>query len=129
MDASLLRASFDLIAPRKEEFAEAFYHRLFEKYPETRQLFAQTDMPKQARTLAATLAMIVAGIEKGENVVPLLQGLGARHTSYHVLPEHYPLVEEVLLETFQSTLGPQWTPAYQDTWTEAYQMIAQTMAG
>ena len=129
MDASLLRASFDLIESRKDEFAEAFYNRLFEKYPETRQFFAQTDMPKQARTLAATLAVVVAGVEKGENLVPTLQSLGARHKTYNVLPEHYPLVGEILLETFQSTLGPQWTSAYQGAWIEAYQVIAQTMAG
>src|SRR6516165_7389663 len=36
MDARLLRSSFDLIAPEKDQFAEAFYQRLFEKYPQTR---------------------------------------------------------------------------------------------
>lgn len=128
MNVSLLRTSFDLIAPRKDEFAEAFYRRLFEKYPETRQFFATTDMTTQARALAATLAVVVAGVEKGEDLTPALKSLGGRHKTYGVLPEHYPIVGEILIETFQKELGPQWLPAYQDAWLQAYEIIAKTMA-
>src|SRR5690348_14796130 len=102
MDARLLRSSFDLIAPNKDQFAEAFYQRLFEKYPQTRPFFAHTDMSVQARSLAATLTVVVSGVEKGDNLVPTLQALGARHKTYGVRPEHYPIVGEVLIETFQS---------------------------
>jgi len=88
MDARLLRSSFDLIAPEKDQFAEAFYQRLFEKYPQTRPFFANTDMSMQARALAATLALVVAGVEKGDDLTPTLQSLGARHRTYGVQPEH-----------------------------------------
>jgi hypothetical protein len=43
-----------------------------EKYPEMRQFFAQVDMSQQARKLVATLEVVVAGIEKGENITPAL---------------------------------------------------------
>jgi hemoglobin-like flavoprotein len=128
MNASLLRISFDLIAPHKDKFAEAFYQHLFEKYPETRQFFAGTDMPKQARALAGALALVVAGIEKGDDVTPILKQLGERHKTYGVQAEHYPIVGEILIETFQDTLGDQWTPAYQDAWIQAYGVIAQVMS-
>lgn len=128
MNASLLRTSFHLIEPNKDAFAEAFYRRLLEKYPEMRQFFAQVDMSHQARKLAATLEVVVAGIEKGENITPALQNLGERHKSSGVRPEHYPMVGKVLIETFHETLGSEWTPAYQEAWVQAYEMIAQTMA-
>lgn len=127
MNASLLRASFDLIAPRKDEFAEMFYQRLFAKYPSTRAFFAKTDMSRQARSLAGALALVVAGVEKEENLTPALQSLGKRHATYGVLSEHYPIVGEILLESFQDFLGPQWTPAYQEAWSEAYGVISKTM--
>lgn len=128
MNAALLRESFDLIAPNKDEFAEAFYRRLFEKYPSTRQFFANTDMSKQARALAATLAVVVAGVEQGEDLVPTLQKLGGRHKTYGVVSDHYPIVGEILIETFQNTLGPRWTSAYQDAWVQAYTVIAEVMS-
>ena len=128
MDARLLRSSFNLIAPNKDQFAEAFYQRLFEKYPQTRSFFAKTDMAVQARALAATLAVVVAGVEKGDDLTPTLQSLGARHKTYGVLPEHYPIVGEVLIETFQNRLGSQWTPAFQNAWVQAFTIIAQVMS-
>jgi hemoglobin-like flavoprotein len=128
MNAALLKESFSLIEPEKDTFAASFYQRLFEKYPATRAFFAETDMKKQARTLAATLAVVVAGVEKGEDLVPTLQKLGARHKTYGVVSDHYPIVGEVLIETFQTTLCPRWTPAYQDAWVQAYTVIAQVMA-
>lgn len=125
MDATLLRTSFDLIEPNK--LAEVFYRRLFEAYPETRVLFAETDISAQAHKLAATLAIVVTSVEKGENVVPALRTLGERHRTYGVLPEHYPLVGKLLLEVLQDTLGSQWTPAYQEAWSQAFEFMAQTM--
>ncbi|HTI15073.1 MAG TPA: globin family protein [Dictyobacter sp.] len=124
----MLRASFDLVESDKDEFAATFYRRLFEKYPETQQFFAKTDMQQQARALASTLTVVVAGVEKGDNLVPALQSLGSRHKTYGVLPEHYPIVGEVLIETFQNVLGDNWTPAFQEAWVQAYEVIAQTMA-
>ena len=128
MNALLLKESFDLIAPTKDEFAEAFYNRLFEKYPATRGFFAKTDMTKQARALAATLAVVVAGVEKGEDLVPTLQSLGGRHKTYGVVPEHYPIVGEILIETFKTTLGDKWTLSYEDAWVQAYTVIAGVMS-
>lgn len=128
MDARLLRSSFDLIAPEKDKFAEAFYLRLFEKYPQTRPFFANADMSMQARSLAATLALVVASVEKGDDLTPALQALGARHKTYGVRPEHYPIVGEILIETFQKRLGSRWTPAFQNAWMEAFSTIAQVMS-
>ena len=73
--------------------------------------------------------MVVAGVEKGDDLTPTLQTLGARHKTYGVLPEHYPIVGEVLIETFQNRLGSQWTPAFQNAWIQAFTIIAQVMSG
>ena len=129
MDAVLLRESFNLVAPDKEKFAEAFYDRLFTTFPETRQLFAKTDMKQQQTALIAAIALVVAGVEKGENLAPVLRTLGERHEKYGVKPEHYSLVGQALLETFSAFLGPQWTPAYLETWTQAYTVVSQGMIG
>ena len=128
MDAGLLRSSFDLIAPNKDQFAEAFYQRLFAKYPQTRPLFAHTDMSQQARTLASTLALVVANVERGNDLIPTLQALGTRHKTYGVQPDHYPIVGEVLIETFRNTLGSRWTAAFENAWIEAFSAIAQVMS-
>jgi len=129
MDVVLLRESFNLVAPDKEKFAEAFYERLFTTFPHTRQLFAKADMKQQQAALMSAIALVVAGVEKGDNLAPVLRALGERHEKYGVKPEHYALVGQALLETFGAFLGPQWTSAYLDTWTQAYTVVSQGMIG
>jgi hemoglobin-like flavoprotein len=127
MNIPLLRQSFDMIAPHKEIFAQRFYERLFFDYPETRQLFAQTDMRRQGGSLVATLAVVITGAERGENIGAVVQALGARHGRYGAKTEHYPLVGAVLIATFREFLKERFTDAMEQSWVEAYEIIAEKM--
>jgi hemoglobin-like flavoprotein len=127
MDVSLLKQSFNRVAPQEEEFAQSFYQRLFSYYPETLQLFAHTDMKRQGNSLMATLAAVIACAERCENLVPTLQKLGAKHHQYGAKPEHYPLVGSVLLETFHEYLGQNFAIEMQDAWNQAYELISEQM--
>jgi hemoglobin-like flavoprotein len=127
MNATLLKQSFEMVAPQKEAFAHSFYERLFSYYPETKQLFAQTNMKRQEGSLVATLAIVVAGVERGDNLTPILQELGKKHQVYGAKAEHYPLVGGVLLETFNEYLGPKFTPEMEDAWSQAFEVISGQM--
>lgn len=127
MNVALLKESFDMIVPQKDVFAHSFYERLFTDYPQTRALFAQTDMRRQENSLAATLATVVAGVQRGDNLVPILQQLGQRHKRYGAQAEHYPLVGAALLETFHQYLGSRFTPEMQEAWEEAFEIISAQM--
>jgi hemoglobin-like flavoprotein len=124
MNAQLLRTSFDLISP--EKFAHAFYVRLFERYPMLRSLFVQ-DISIQEHSLAATLQIIVQAAEQQEDLSQMLYLLGKRHVMYGVLPEYYPLLQTVLLETFSASLGERFTPAMRQAWTETYENVSAAM--
>ena len=127
MDALLLKQSFEIIKPQQEAFADSFYRRLFVYYPETQKLFAHTEMKRQKSSLTATLATIVASVERGDNLMPTLQKLGERHQRYGVMPEHYPLVGGVLLETFKEYIGPSFSIDMQDAWSKAFEIISSLM--
>jgi len=127
MDAVLLKQSFEIIKPQQEAFANSFYQRLFAYYPETQKLFAHTDMERQKSSLMATLATVVATVERGDNLIPTLQRLGERHQHYGVTPDHYPLVGGVLLETFKEYIGPSFSFAMQNAWSKAFELISSHM--
>jgi methyl-accepting chemotaxis protein len=127
INVPLLKQSFSLITSQEEEFAQSFYQRLFSYYPETLQLFAHTDMKRQGSSLMATLVAVISGAERGENLIPILHKLGAKHYRYGAKAEHYPLVGSVLLETFYEYLGPRFTIAMQDAWNQAYELISEQM--
>ena len=126
MDAKDLRTSLDLLVD-KDAFAQQFYQRLFRGFPDTAQLFARTDWQQQYSSLMATLAYVVSGVEKGENLLPALHSLGKKHSSQQVKPEDYPKVGASLLATFKQILGDQFTPQMAASWTAAFGMIATEM--
>ena len=125
----LLESSFQQVLGQREAFAETFYQRLFMLYPQTRQLFAHTNMKHQQNVLMAALATVISSLKKAEQekLASILKELGWRHASYGVRPEHYQMVATALLETFAIYLGRAWTRELNDAWTEAYGAIVALM--
>jgi len=127
LQIELLESSFQAVAPCGEAFVIAFYERLFTSFPQTRAFFASTDMKEQRKKLLGALALVIQNLRKPEVLTSALKGLGQRHVSYGVLPEHYPIVGGVLLETFSDVLGDRWTPAYHEAWAQAYEAVCALM--
>jgi hemoglobin-like flavoprotein len=127
LQIELLESSFQAIAPQGGAFVTAFYERLFTSFPQTRAFFTSTDMKEQRKKLLGALALVIQNLRKPEVLTSALKGLGQRHVNYGVRPEHYPIVGAVLLETFADFLGERWTPALQDAWTQAYEVVCAIM--
>jgi hemoglobin-like flavoprotein len=127
VQGELLESSFQAVILHGEAFVTAFYERLFTRFPETRVLFAATDMLEQRKKLQQSLALIVEHIQRPEDLGDMLRELGRRHVTYGVRPEHYPLVGSVLLETFADFLGKYWTQAHHDAWVKGFEAVCGLM--
>ena len=127
LNIDLLESSFAKIRPKLSEFAASFYHNLFLQYPETKPLFSSTNMASQEQKLVDSLLLVVLNLRKPGFLTEALQGLGTRHVAYGALPEHYPLVGNTLLTTFEQYLNSDWTAEVKQAWTEAYNLISKTM--
>ncbi|MBD2484881.1 globin domain-containing protein [Planktothrix sp. FACHB-1365] len=123
----LVETSFEKIKPHAVEFVASFYQNLFEAYPETQHLFGKTDMDKQGKKLLNSLILLVEGLRTPEVLVPILKDLGARHKGYGTVAEYYPLVGEILLQTFADYLQEDWTPEVAQAWLEIYTTTSQLM--
>lgn len=122
----LLQTTFEKIRPITDTVAKSFYDKLFELDPSVKSLF-KGDMKKQGRMLMSAINMVVNGLNRPEETIPAIQELGKRHVTYGVKNEHYDTVGEALLSTLEQYLGDDFTSEVNQTWTEAYTLIAQTM--
>lgn len=127
LKVELLEQSFEKVKPQANAFITSFYDNLFTDYPAAKPLFAHTNMAEQGNKLLASLVLVVENLRKPNVLSETLRGLGARHVKYGALPEHYPLVGNTLLKTFEQYLGEDWTPATKQAWTEAYGAITEIM--
>jgi hemoglobin-like flavoprotein len=103
-----------------------FYDRLFQLDPSLRRMF-RSPQEEQARKLAHVLTVVIKGLSKAEQILPAVEQLGRRHSSYGVHPEHYATVGAALLWTLQSGLGEAFTPEVRDAWASAYSLLSSTM--
>jgi len=127
LNVELLETSFGKVKPNANEFASSFYTNLFTTYPEAKPLFANTNIEEQSKKLLASLVLVVENLRKPEVLSDSLKGLGARHVKYGALPEHYPLVGNALLMTFEQFLKADWTPETKQAWVDAYGAITEIM--
>lgn len=114
------------IAPQADAVARRFYARLFELEPDLRRLF-QPDMASQRDKLMAVLAAAVDGLGRIEALVPLLEGLGARHARYGVRDAHYDVVGRALLDALADAFDERGKPELLDAWARVYALLAGAM--
>ena len=127
LNIDALEGSFDQVAARGDELVESFYERLFAVAPGVRPLFAGTDLKRQKGMLLAALVLLRNSLRDLESVTPKLRDLGARHVRYGALPEHYPIVGEVLIASMAEVAGDAWTVEYEQAWTEAFAVVSAAM--
>ena len=123
----LVQDSFAKVVPMQEQAAGLFYGRLFETAPETRPLFAGTDMALQGRKLMAAIAFVVGHLRAPEAMLPAVRELARRHVGYGVKAGYYGSVGAALLWTLGEGLGPDFTPAVREAWASAYGLLSGVM--
>lgn len=122
----LVQTSFAKVAPIAEPAAAMFYARLFELDPSLRPLFT-TDLTEQGRKLMKMIGLAVNGLDRLDELVPIVQQLGVRHRGYGVRDEHYDTVASALVWTLEQGLGPAFTPETKEAWVAVYGILASTM--
>ncbi len=122
----LLRESFARLEPQADIAALVFYRNLFTLAPELRPMF-NTSIEVQARKLMDSLRYTVATLEKPDELIPVLEGLGRRHVSYGTKEEHYAVVTQALLQMLAEVLDRKFTAATVAAWQEALSFVCVTM--
>jgi hemoglobin-like flavoprotein len=123
----LVRDSWSRLLHDTDALAAVFYDRLFTIDPGLRPLFSRTTMVEQERKLTQALALVVAGLDRLDALLPAIQNMGRRHVGYGVKDEHYVLVGRALLWTLGHLLGDAFGGEVCDAWTTAYSTLAGAM--
>jgi len=125
-----------LVAENLEGNGVAFFRNVFRIAPEALQLFSFRDvvnlyespqLKAHATKVMSTVGVAVAGLQDIGKLVPVLSMLGKKHLAYGVLPAHYDVVGQALLETLEAGLGEHWTPAAAHAWATVYGTVADVM--
>jgi len=123
---AVVKSTAPVLKQHGEAITARMYEVLFERYPETKVLFA--DAPdNQSFKLATAVTAYAANIDKLENLGGAVDKMVAAHVRTGVKPEHYPMVADAILTAFGDVLGDAVTPEIAAAWTEAYQFLADLL--
>ena len=95
---TLVQDTFANITPIADDAAALFYKKLFELDPSLERMF-RGDMKEQRKKLMQMLTAAVKGLDRLDELVPVVEDLGRRHARYGVTDEHYDTVGAALLWT------------------------------
>ncbi|WP_257388604.1 globin domain-containing protein [Tahibacter caeni] len=123
---TLIRANFAAIAGDADGFAADFYTRLFALAPQVRPMFG-ADLAEQRTKLVRMLSMLVAGLDRPDQLAGPLANLGQRHAGYEVQSHHYAIVGAALLDTLAARLGADFDDAAHTAWATLYGGVAANM--
>jgi hemoglobin-like flavoprotein len=122
----LVQSALPFIAAEKEQVARLFYQRLFQLDPVLRDLF-KGDMVVQGGRVMSMLGTLVAGLNKPEQIVPILQAMGQRYAGYGIKDSHYATAGSALLWTLERCLGCNFTTDMRDAWIALFFVVSRTM--
>ena len=123
---ALVQNSWAKLTPIAPQAAELFYTNLFARDPALIPLF-RGDMRVQGQKLMTMIGAAVNKLSAIDTLLPVLQGLGRRHSGYGVQPHHYDTVGSALLQTLEQGLGEGFTPQVCDAWSQVHGLIAGVM--
>jgi hemoglobin-like flavoprotein len=123
---ALVQSSFAKVVPIAGTAADLFYARLFQIAPDVRRMFPD-DMALQKKKLMVMLGTAVNGLSRLDALLPAVHALGERHAGYGVRVEHFTPVGAALLWALQQGLGDEFTPAVEEAWATAYEILSRAM--
>lgn len=124
---TLIRSHAARLKGIENDFAAAFYARLFQIAPQLRAMFP-ADLAQQRIKLMTAIVFAVNALDRPETLAPALHGLGARHAGYGVTPAHFAPVAQALTDTLAAALGRSFDAAAQAAWGAALAALAALMA-
>lgn len=129
MDATqiaLVKAHYQTIQPRLDEFCDIFYDNLFEVDPAIKDLFSNSSAARKDKMIK-TLMGVTEAVDNSDDAVEKAEQFSIRHVDLGVKEHHYALVGIALLDALEEVSGADWSDELKEAWSNAYNRLSYMM--
>ncbi|MFN0189629.1 MAG: globin domain-containing protein [Bacteroidia bacterium] len=109
-----------------ELIGDVFYRKLFIDIPELKRMFDSSTI-SQSIKLVDMLSLIVARLERLDELTEEIKQLAKRHVGYGVKDKHYEYVGAALIWTLNQALRSEWNSELEAAWVKCYTILADEM--
>ncbi|WP_086981613.1 NO-inducible flavohemoprotein [Vibrio aphrogenes] len=120
----IVKSTAPLIAQAGPSLTAHFYDRMFHHHPELKDIFNLThqNTGRQREALFNAVYGYAANIDNIEVLLPVVEKIAQKHTSFNITAEQYQIVGMHLLATIDELMSP--GQEVLDAWAEAYGLLA-----
>ncbi|KAL8555950.1 hypothetical protein ACS0TY_003680 [Phlomoides rotata] len=134
-EEALVVKSWNLMKKNAGEWGLKFFLKIFEIAPSAQKLFpflrGDSDVPVEhnpklkphAKSVFVMTCEAAVQLRKAGKVVirdSSLKKMGAVHSKYGVVDEHFEVTKFALMETIKEAVGEMWSPEMKKAWSVAY---------
>lgn len=114
------------IQDRLDNLAGFFYDQLFAVKPSLQELFKE-DTRHQKKVFVSFLNMLMFGLNRMEEITPMLVELGKKHKSYGLKEADYPVFRDTLLQLLRFGLRENWDEVKERAFKKILDKLSQKM--
>lgn len=122
----LINTSFEKVGANRPELIEMFYTRLFCLEPGLREEF-EAKYRNQTLSIDSLLQMALLATQNPSAVASVLRDIGVKNAKLGQSSSHYPIINEILIDTLAAEAGDVWTPEVSIAWSTLLGFVSQTM--
>ncbi len=119
-----VKSTIPLLAATGPKLTAHFYDRMFAHNPELKDIFNMSNQRNgdQRQALFDAICAYAANIENLAALLPAVERIAQKHTSFNIQPEQYQIVGGHLLATLDEMFSP--GQEVLDAWGKAYGVLA-----
>ncbi|WP_240958420.1 globin domain-containing protein [Streptomyces chilikensis] len=124
-DQALIVRDLPAVAPLAT-LIDRLYHAMFTRHPYLRQLFPES-MDFQRAHLEHAFRFAIEHLDRPAELAGFCTRLGSGHRRLGVLPAHYHVFEESLVEALRATAGEAWERETERAWVRMHRFVTGAM--
>eukprot|EP00051_Salpingoeca_urceolata_P010270 m.125091 g.125091 ORF g.125091 m.125091 type:complete len:397 (-) comp16645_c0_seq2:278-1468(-) len=123
---AVVKSTAAVVAPHAEAITRNFYPRMLGAHPELYKFFNKNNQRtnRQPKALAEAVVAYASNIDNLGVLGAAVELMATKHCGLQVLPEHYQIVHDNLMESVAEVLGDAVTPEIGQGWSEAVMGLA-----
>jgi hemoglobin-like flavoprotein len=119
MSNGLMLEVWDQLAGGRVELVRAFYDRLFEEYPEYKEMFPE-NMDHQMEKMVEMVGAVVRFADNIDLIRTYLQQVGVAHRSFHIHEKDLNNFKRVFIETVADACKGFWRDEHEEAFRHAF---------
>lgn len=130
-EAQLVKSTIPFLREHGETVSDIVYTNLMKRHPELNNTLNVIHLKdgRLARALTVVILRFASNINNVYELIPKLERICNKHCTLGIQPEHYELLGDLIIETFQDLMGPALTPDTKAAWIKAYRVLSHMLIG